>query len=103
MGRMYAEGITETELPLEQQLEWHLRGNHYPPVPREMITVCRDVVVHLNDGGDINQHFALPAGSTWRGEKSAPAWAISEGHHLAPWLVDGEDWESALVYGDSDE
>jgi hypothetical protein len=32
----------------------------------------------------------LPAPSTWRGEKSAPAWAIAEAHHLEPWLNDEE-------------
>lgn len=95
MGRMYAEGITESELTLEQQLDWHLRGNHFPPVPATMIPVCRDVILHLNEGGDVNQHFALPSPSTWRGEKSAPAWAIAEGHHLDPWLHDDDesDWD----------
>lgn len=92
MGRMYAEGITDTDLSLEQQLEWHLRGNHYPPVPVTMVPVCRDVVKHLNDGGDVNQHFVLPTPSTWRGKNSAPAWAIAEGHHLDPWLIDGEEY-----------
>jgi hypothetical protein len=93
MGRMYAEGIAETSLTLEQQLDWHLRGNHYPPVPSSMIPVCRDVIIHLNDGGDVNQHFKLPAPATWQGNTSAPAWAIAQGHHLESWLHDEDDYD----------
>lgn len=91
MGHLQAVEFANSELSLEQQLDWHLRGNHYPPVPSQMIPVCRDVIVHLNEGGDVNQHFALPVG-TWRGEKSAPAWAIAEGHHLEAWLSDEEEF-----------
>lgn len=93
MGSMYAAGIADTDLDLEQQLEWHLRGNHFPPVPSLMIPVCRDVILWLNQGKDVNQHFALPGEATWRGQKSAPAYAIAEGHHLDTWLVETEEWD----------
>lgn len=95
MGRMLAEEIVNTaELSIEQQLEWHLRGNHYPPVPVAMVSICRDVIDHVNKGGDINAHYKMPEGSTWRGQKSAPAWAIIEGHHLESWILNEEDfWE----------
>lgn len=93
MGRLHAEEIANTaELGLEQQLEWHLRGNHFPPVPMEMIPICRDVITHLNEGGDVNAHFKLPSTSTWRGEKSAPAWAIVEGHHLESWIIEEDEF-----------
>lgn len=95
MGRMLAEEIVNTaELSIDEQLEWHLRGNHYPPVPVAMVSICRDVIDHVNKGGDINAHYRMPEGSTWRGQNSAPAWAIIEGHHLESWILNEEDfWE----------
>jgi hypothetical protein len=90
MGHLQAVEFANSELDIEQQLTWHLRANHFPPAPSLMVPVCRDVILWLNQGKDINQHFALPAPSTWRGEKSAPAWAIAEAHHLEPWLNDEE-------------
>lgn len=93
MGRMQAVEMANTAgLSLEEQLEWHLRGNHFPPVPKTMVPICRDVISHLNEGGDINAHFKLPDNSTWRGESSAPAWAIVEGHHLESWIIDEEEF-----------
>jgi hypothetical protein len=91
MGSKTSYEILDTDLTLEEQLGWHLRGNHYPPAPVEMIPVCRDVILWLAEGKDPNQHFALPSPSTWRGESSAPAWAIADGHHLYPWIEDDSE------------
>lgn len=92
MGREFAEQLNGLEMTLDEQLRIHLTANHYPPVPTKMVVVCREVINHINDGGDINAHFKLPIGSTWRGESSAPAWAIIEGHHLDSWILDEEDF-----------
>lgn len=91
MGHLQATEFAEIA-DLDTALTWHLTSNHYPPVPLTMLPVCKEVITWLNDGGDINQHFALPKPATWRGEDSAPAWAIVEGHHLDAWLVDGEEF-----------
>jgi hypothetical protein len=45
MGSKTSYEILDTDLTLEEQLGWHLRGNHYPPAPVEMIPVCRDVIL----------------------------------------------------------
>jgi hypothetical protein len=92
MGSLQATEMANSGLDIEQSLSWHLTANHYPPVPNYMVAVCVEVVEWINNGGDLNQRFALPNGSTWRGESSAPAWAIVEGHHLDAWLVDGEEF-----------
>jgi hypothetical protein len=92
MGSKTSIDIIETGISIDQQLEWHLRGNHYPPLPTQLVAVCREVISHLNGGGDINQHFQLPTKVvTYKGQSSAPAWAIVEGYHLAPWIQEEED------------
>ena len=37
MGSVTAIGLADTTLDLETQLLYHLKGNHYPPVPAEMV------------------------------------------------------------------
>ena len=72
MGHVTAMGIAETELTLEQQLDWHLRGNHFPPVPSSMITPCVEAIdAYWED--DLEKEISLPEGVTYRGSKTAPA------------------------------
>ncbi len=42
MGSVTALGIKDTVLDLETQILYHLKGNHYPPVPAEMVAPCID-------------------------------------------------------------
>jgi hypothetical protein len=37
VGSVTALGIKDSVLDLETQILYHLRGNHYPPVPAEMV------------------------------------------------------------------
>jgi len=90
MGHLQALEFAQGDL--DTGLTWHLTANHYPPVPLTMLPICKEVIEWINGDGDINQHFRLPEGTLWRGETSAPAWAIVEGHHLDAWLADGEDF-----------
>jgi len=85
MGRQYAEGITETGLPLEDQLRWHLRSNHYPPVPEIMVPVCIEAISEATDE-NWDKLIEMPAGVSYRGESAAPVWAIVEQHHLETWI-----------------
>lgn len=62
-------------------LVWHLRGNHYPPVPLSMVEPCKAAILAVLDN-DSKQEITLPDGVLWRGQDTAPAWAIVEGHHL---------------------
>lgn len=100
MGRLTAIGIADTDVSLEQQIGWHLSGNHYPPIPQSMIPTCIEAIdayweedydrlIQLPiDGLDRNGE---PFQVRWRdGSDKAPARAIIEHAHLDAWL-DEED------------
>lgn len=85
-----AEVVGEGEISLRTALGWHLSSNHYPPVPESMIEPCVLAIEAAGDE-DWNRQIDLPEGVTWRGETSAPAHAIIEGHHLDSFLTTEED------------
>jgi hypothetical protein len=100
MGRLTAMDIADTDVSLEQQIGWHLAGNHYPPIPQAMVPVCieaidaywemdTDRLIPLPiDGVDRNGE---PFQIRWKnGEAEAPAWAIIEHAHLDAWCVEEE-------------
>ncbi len=91
MGHQTALSIAESGLSLRDQLAWHLRGNHYPPIPESMIDPCI-LAVNLASDGDWDSLVELPEGVTYRGETSAPVHAMVEQHHLAAFVVDDEDY-----------
>lgn len=90
MGNTFALDLATSTLGLRQALSIHLTSNHYPPVPAEMIEPCVLAIEAMNDD-DMDADIVLPMNTYWRGQLSAPAWAIVEGHHLESWLIqDGE-------------
>ena len=90
MGSNFANDLADMDnISLSTQLDFHLRANHYPPVPSSMVQTCIDSIVAYNDGNP-NKEIELPQGVTWRGMTSAPAHAIIEAHHLDPWLNEDE-------------
>lgn len=91
MGRMYAEGIAETGLPLDEQITWHLQGNFFPPVPLSMVEVCVKAIEYYNSG-DTEKLIGLPEGVGYKGLTAAPAYAIIEAHRLDTW-IEVEDWD----------
>ena len=92
MGRIFAEDLSASELSLSEQITYHLRGNHYPPVPVSMVTPCVEAINAYNTG-DPDQLIELPDGISWRGESTAPASAIINAHHLESWLGSDEAWD----------
>lgn len=91
MGALQALAITETDLSLEQQLSWHLSGNHYPPIPQVMVSVCIEAIdaVWENDNDRLIPLPKMEDGFQirWRdGSTEAPAWAVVEHAHLDAWL-----------------
>jgi hypothetical protein len=90
MGRMYAEGIAETDLSLADQIRWHLTGNHFPPIPVSMVPVCIAALDAANEE-DWDRMIPLPDGVGYKGLTAAPAHAIVEQHHLDPWLSQDDD------------
>lgn len=88
MGLSTAYDISaEVSLTIEQQLEWHLQSNHFPPIPKSMVKPCLEAIVAYNDDKP-NRNIGLPDGIGYKGLTVAPAWAIIEAHHLEPWLAD---------------
>jgi hypothetical protein len=89
MGYSSALDMVE-HLDLDRAIAWHLESNHYPPVPSSMVPMCiaaLDAVL----AEEPDRRIDLPEGIAFRGEPSAPAWAVVEGHHLDAFL-DALDW-----------
>ena len=84
MGYNTATDLAES-FDLDQAILIHLRGNHYPPVPSEMVKPCIDAIDAYYDE-DYRREIDLPQGVLWRGQVTAPADAIIEQHHLSFWL-----------------
>lgn len=95
MGSITALGIQDTVLDLETQILYHLKGNHYPPVPAEMVQPCIDAIDAFYDE-DFNRMIDMPMVGdfqiTYKGSKQAPANAIVEQHHLE-WFINPVDEE----------
>jgi len=86
MGNNLALDLATSTLGLRNALSIHLTSNHYPPVPTEMVEPCVLAIEAID-----RRSITLPEGVLWRGQTTAPAWAVVEGHHLEAWLVDYED------------
>jgi len=84
MGYNNAVDFAST-LDLHTSIQLHLSANHYPSVPSSMIQPCINAIFACVDNDD-ELLIELPKGVRWRGEDTAPAWAIVEGHHLQPWI-----------------
>lgn len=89
MGSLHAQefgdAVKRGEVKLLAALEWHLRCNHYPPVPISFVPVCIKAIEHANKG-EWNALVKLPQGCSYRGASQAPVDAIVEQHHLESFL-----------------
>lgn len=91
MGSIQAmEFAASKELTLEQQLEWHLIGNHFPPLPKSMVTPCAEAIdAYWAD--ELDREIELPDGVLYRGLPTAPAREIIINHHLDAWCVEYDE------------
>ena len=93
MGSVTALGIRDSVLDLETQILYHLRGNHYPPVPAEMVAPCIEAIDAAYDD-DLDLMIDMPKVGDfqilYRGSTQAPARAIVDQHHLSFWLPEEE-------------
>lgn len=81
MGTLQAQDMSEHAPDLTTLLTWHLRHNHYPPVPLSMVPVCEQAMdAVLADEPD--NLIELPENTLYRGRTEAPAWAIVDAHRL---------------------
>jgi hypothetical protein len=93
MGSNFANELADKdlfpELDLEMAISMHLQSNHYPPVPLSMVEPC---IAAIDAAYEDNPHaeIEMPEGVSYKGKKTAPAWAIIEQHHLQAWLPEEE-------------
>jgi hypothetical protein len=86
-----AEAVEDGMVELRQALSWHLTSNHYPPVPLSMLDACVLAIEYVQEG-EPDTNISLPEGILWRGQQTAPAWAVVDAHHLEA-FIDLEYWE----------
>jgi hypothetical protein len=95
MGRIFAEDLASSGLGIEDAIIMHLQGNHYPPVPAEMVTPCIEAINCYNNDSDMDTPIALPEIDgfqvTYKGRTTAPAWSIIQQHHLDAWLIEDDE------------
>lgn len=101
MGSVTAIGLADSVLDLETQLLYHLRGNHYPPVPAEMVAPCIEAIDAAYDD-DYSRMIAMPKVGDfqilYKGNREAPAWAIIEQHHLDTFIQPVDDYNEDAGY-----
>jgi hypothetical protein len=91
MGSNFATELANgvfPDLTLEAQIKMHLTSNHYPPIPSSMVKPCIEAIdAYWED--DLKKEIDLN-GAQWRGNSTAPAWAIIESHHLDAWCTEDD-------------
>jgi len=94
MGSVTAIGLADSVLDLETQILYHLKGNHYPPVPAEMVKPCIEAIDAYYDE-DYDRMIDMPKVGDfqilYRGDTQAPAHAIVDQHHLEWFIQSSED------------
>lgn len=95
MGHLSAVGMAESGLPLEAAIEWHLRSNHYPPVPVALVPTCVEAIGFASDE-DWDAVVSLPDGVKFRGGDTASVWQVVEAFHLDAFIETPEDASEEL-------
>ncbi len=86
MGSLQARAMAELDsITLDEAIAWHLRSNHFPPVPLSMVPVCVEAINYANEG-NFDKLISLPEGVGYKGLTAAPVYAIVEAHHLDAWI-----------------
>ena len=95
MGRMYAEGIAETDIPLERQIKLHLTGNFYPRHDVRLVDVAVKSIniyneniwdLEFNDFSSLEEELPLAEGIEFRGKNTITAAECIEVLRLDAWL-----------------
>ena len=78
--------MRDTELTIEQQLEWHLTSAHFPPIATSMIRACVKAIDACNTYNH-TKLIGLPKGMGYKGLTVAPAGTIVNECNLEQWTV----------------
>lgn len=90
MGRMGLEGMLEMT-DSDTALRWHLKSNHYPPLPDCIFGLAKQAI-ELANNDEWDARISLKeAGISWRGQDSAPVSACVESWHLDSFIQNIED------------
>jgi hypothetical protein len=85
MGATQAAGMAEAIgaglIDRTEALRWHLKHNHFPPVPGECVRVAEEAIEHAEQG-EWEAMVALLDVATWRGRRCAPVNVIVRAWHL---------------------
>lgn len=65
-----AEAVTDGQVSLRAAIHWHLRSNHFPPVPLPMVPVAVAAVEAVNED-EPERLISLPAGVAHRDGRTA--------------------------------
>lgn len=103
MGSNLSQELSEglLDLDLETQITIQLRGNHYPPVPYSMVQPCIDAIDAYNEDNP-SLEIEMPEGVFYKGNTTAPAWAIIDQHHLDAWCYSEDYIDDAWLDEDED-
>lgn len=94
MGSTFAMDLAEgvkTKLQLENAVMNHLLYNHYPPIPSSMVGPCVRAIGYANRG-EYDKKVRLPEGTSYKGKRLAPVYAVIEAHHLEFFIDYEEEW-----------
>lgn len=90
MGRMSLLSMLE-ETDLDTALSWHLKSNHYPPLPDCVKKLAKEAIDKANEGEWDAKISLEGTGISWRGQKEVPVSACIEGWHLHDFLNNDEE------------
>jgi hypothetical protein len=72
-------------MKLENAMFYHLRYNHYPPLPSVMVDACVKAIPYARQE-DWEHRIRLPKGVTWGGKKTISVADVIEYHNLDSFL-----------------
>jgi hypothetical protein len=89
MGANGLRGFIGQQVNIDVTLHWHLRSNHYPPLPLDLIEPCKQAIEagHEEAWG---RRIDMPEGLQFRGRDWATAQDIIESCHLEAFFEDEE-------------
>lgn len=91
MGSLQAMEFAE-RTDLRTGIEWHLRGNHHPPIPLAMVDPCIRAIKKARKG-DYFRRVRMPDGIKHRGYgKLVPVHEMVRCFHLDAWVQVEEDF-----------
>lgn len=82
--------IGESSLTLENQIAIHFSSNCYPPIPQFMVAVAVEAIKACNNN-EPAKDIELPAGVSFRDNKTVSASEAVDSLRLEAWLIEQEN------------